>query len=122
MSKPASEKWQRRFFVAKDGFLLYYANGRSDQAHFDTKPKGCIPLGGCKVDLVDRGPKGIRFGLRITHPDFFAGRLLILAAENEADQKVRSEHDGHRRCRPCTLSAGAACTPTPLSLLRWLAC
>ena len=73
MSAPASEKWQRRLFVAKDGFLLYYApSGAVDATSFDTKAKGAIPLGGCKVDLVERGPKA-KFGIKITHPDFYAG-------------------------------------------------
>lgn len=58
-------------------------------AHFNTKPKGIIPLGGCKVDVVERGPKGLAsWGLRITHPDFYTGKLLILAAESEAEQKA----------------------------------
>ena len=34
-----SEKWQKRFFVAKDGFLLYYSTGTPTQSFFDTKPK-----------------------------------------------------------------------------------
>jgi len=51
-------------------------------------PLQAIPLGGCKVDLVDRGPKAARFGLRITHPDFYAGRMLILAAESADEQKA----------------------------------
>jgi hypothetical protein len=89
MSKSSSEKWQRRLFIAKDGFLLYYAsNTPAETAHFDTKPKGVIPLGGCKVDLVDRGPKAYKYGLRITHPDFIAGRMLILAAETADEQKA----------------------------------
>lgn len=89
MSKASSEKWQRRLFVAKDGFLLYYGASTSpDMPHFDTKPKGVIPLGGCKVDVVERGPKSFKWGLRITHPDFYAGRMLVLAAESEDDQKA----------------------------------
>lgn len=39
MSKSTGEKWQRRFFVAKDGFLLYYATGNANASFFDTKPK-----------------------------------------------------------------------------------
>jgi len=77
MSAPASEKWQRRLFVAKDGFLLYYApSGAVDATSFDTKAKGAIPLGGCKVDLVERGPKA-KYGIKITHPDFYAGAWLL---------------------------------------------
>jgi hypothetical protein len=38
-SRTSSEKWQKRFFVAKDGFLLYYSSGTPNQSFFDTKPK-----------------------------------------------------------------------------------
>ena len=35
-----SEKWQRRLFMAKDGFLLYYDPKKSpEDPHFDNKPK-----------------------------------------------------------------------------------
>lgn len=89
MSKPNSEKWQRRLFVAKDGFLLYYTgSGSTVPVHFDTKPKGIVPLGGCKVEKVERGPKGGKVGLQITHPDFYEGRMLILAAESAEDQEA----------------------------------
>ena len=50
--------------------------------------QGIVPLGGCKVEKVERGPKGGKFGLRITHPDFYAGRELILAQETSADQEA----------------------------------
>lgn len=49
--------------------------------------QGVIPLGGCKVELVERGPKGAKFGLKITSPDFYPGRMLILATDKEDDQK-----------------------------------
>ena len=72
--------------MAKDGFLLYYAGGSITQSHFDTKPKGIIPLGGCKVEAVERGPKGAKFGIKVTHPDFLSGKLLVLAAESASEQ------------------------------------
>jgi hypothetical protein len=50
--------------------------------------QGVVPLGGCKVEKVERGPKGSKFGLKITHPDFYAGRQLILAADKEDDQEA----------------------------------
>ena len=34
-----STTWSKRFFVAKDGFLLYYSTGSPTQSFFDTKPK-----------------------------------------------------------------------------------
>jgi hypothetical protein len=83
----SSEKWQKRFFVAKDGFLLYYVSGSPTQTFFDTKPKGIIPLGGCKVEKLQRGPQGGKFGLKISHHDFAAGKMLVLSAEKEDDQR-----------------------------------
>ena len=35
----SSTTWSKRFFVAKDGFLLYYSTGSPTQTFFDTKPK-----------------------------------------------------------------------------------
>lgn len=40
------------------------------------------------MELVERGPKGSKFGLKISHPDFVAGRFLVLAAEKEEEQKA----------------------------------
>ena len=39
LARTTSDKWQKRFFVAKDGFLLYYSEGKVAQSFFDTKPK-----------------------------------------------------------------------------------
>jgi len=36
---------------------------------------------------VERGPKGTKFGLKITHPDFMAGKLLILSADSAVEQR-----------------------------------
>lgn len=49
--------------------------------------QGIIPLGGCKVESTKRGPKGASFGIKVTHPDFAAGKLLILACEAEDDAR-----------------------------------
>ncbi len=50
--------------------------------------QGVIPLGGCKVEPVERGPRGSKFGIKITHPDFVAGKMLVLACDKEDDQKA----------------------------------
>ncbi|CAE7708472.1 PLEKHD1, partial [Symbiodinium sp. KB8] len=73
-----------------DGFLLYYDPKKSpEDPHFDNKPKGVIPLGGCSVELIERGPKesGMH-GLKVTHPDFYTGRHLVLCAESEDEQRA----------------------------------
>ncbi len=66
---------------------MYYVSGSLTAKFFDTKPKGIIPLGGCKVEKLQRGPQGGKFGLKISHPDFAAGKMLVLAAEKEEDQR-----------------------------------
>lgn len=57
-------------------------------SHYDdfTYLQGVIPLGGCKVEKVERGPGKSKFGLKISHTDFVAGRTLVLAAEKEEEQ------------------------------------
>jgi hypothetical protein len=76
-------------FVAQDGFLFYYPpNSSANPTHFNTKPKGLVPLGGSKVETVERGPKGCKFGIKVTHPDFYAGRALVLAAESAESQEA----------------------------------
>ncbi|CAG5117722.1 unnamed protein product [Candidula unifasciata] len=46
-----SSRWSKRFFLVKDGFLMYYdANERKDierREFFNVHPKGVIPLGEC---------------------------------------------------------------------------
>ena len=78
-----AQKWQRRFFIAKDGFLLYYAESEKrafeSQHHFNIHPKGVIPLGGCQVTKTIEGSQ--KFAIRISHPHFLGE--IIVAAENE---------------------------------------
>ena len=38
------------------------------------------------METVERGPKGGKFGIKITHPDFYTGRALILSAETAESQ------------------------------------
>ena len=37
---------------------------------------------------MERGPKGSKFGLKVTHPDFSSGKMLVLAAETAEDQAL----------------------------------
>ncbi|XP_005098363.1 pleckstrin homology domain-containing family D member 1-like [Aplysia californica] len=47
----ASNKWTKRFFLVKDGYLMYYdANEKKDydrREFFNIHPKGVLPLGEC---------------------------------------------------------------------------
>lgn len=73
--------------------------------------QGVIPLGGSKVELIERGPKGCKFGLKVTHPDFLAGRALVLAAETADAQTQWKEalEDCSRVCVPFWLHPGWSC-------------
>ena len=85
--KTSKQKWKRKFFIAKDGFLLYYAESEmkafESKHHFNIHPKGVIPLGGCQLtETVDGSQK---FAITISHPHF-QGEITV-GAENEEDCK-----------------------------------
>ena len=67
---------------------MFWPHSHLPVLQFDTKPKGLIPLGGCHVEEVARGPKGAKFGLKVSHADFPAGKVLVLAAEKKEDQAL----------------------------------
>ena len=81
-----AQKWQRTFFIAKDGFLLYYAESEKRaferQHHFNIHPKGVIPLGGCKATKTIEGSQ--KFAIRISHPHF-QGEITV-GAKNEEER------------------------------------
>ena len=84
-------KWQRRWFVLKDAFLLYYkveAGYKPGAAYtWNNKPLGCIPLGNTAIQRVKGrnadGTESCR-AWEIVHKDFHGGALL-LAADEEQD-------------------------------------
>eukprot|EP00730_Choanoeca_flexa_P016407 TRINITY_DN7739_c0_g1_i2.p1 TRINITY_DN7739_c0_g1~~TRINITY_DN7739_c0_g1_i2.p1 ORF type:complete len:431 (+),score=129.97 TRINITY_DN7739_c0_g1_i2:119-1411(+) len=84
----ASNKWQRRFFMIKDSFLLYYSEKEatlfSQDGAYNTHPKGAIPLGGCSATPTSTKEKP--FMIQITHPDF--GTSMILLAANSEDDRA----------------------------------
>jgi hypothetical protein len=88
MKKPfghKSARWQKRFFIVKEGFLLYYPESENkafERAHtFNIHPKGVIPLGGCMVAEEWCGSQ--KFAIKITH-DHFKGEIW-LGADNQED-------------------------------------
>jgi hypothetical protein len=44
-----SSTWTQRYFVLKDGFLLYYQERRTPMVTFDMHPKGVVPLDGVEI-------------------------------------------------------------------------
>lgn len=78
-----SSKWARRFFLVKDGFLMYYDEKEKKEYEkrefFNIHPKGIIPLGECRMQRVAEA--GHPFCVQIDSHEI-DGRLL-LAAETE---------------------------------------
>ena len=81
-----STRWSRRFFVLKDGFLLWYSekDGKvfENTGVFNVHPKAAVPLGGCFVE--EFAVRGMENTLRICHPDFGEGQLLLAADTHES--------------------------------------
>lgn len=51
-----SSKWSKRFFVLKDGYLLYYPENEKKEIdkrqYLNIHPRGIIPLGDCQVSVT----------------------------------------------------------------------
>lgn len=95
MKKPfghKSARWQRRFFIVKEGFLLYYPEAESKnfdrKHHFNIHPKGCIPLGGC---MVEEGVSGAqKFAIKVTNSNF-RGEIWVSADnQTKCDEWVKA--------------------------------
>uniref|UniRef100_A0A914VC54 PH domain-containing protein n=1 Tax=Plectus sambesii TaxID=2011161 RepID=A0A914VC54_9BILA len=86
--KNRGAKWNKRFFVLKESFLLYYAP-RYQKVFGKTKiidlhPKGLVPLGGCSV--VSGGDIGKKHCLLITHEEFKTP-IILCAADFKTQEK-----------------------------------
>lgn len=84
--KNQSTKWNKRFFVLKDGYLLYYLD--SDKKEFDRKqyinlhPKGILPLGGCSVQMTTEA--GHPFCMKITSTEI--NNEFVISSETDAER------------------------------------
>ncbi|WP_411023010.1 hypothetical protein, partial [Salmonella sp. s51228] len=97
-SKGKTKKWKSRFFVIKEGFLLYYTDheGREfEKKHkFNMHPKGVLPLGGCEVELISI--QDYRFSLSISHPRFVGGSVAVAAFSQS------SQTEWHKAISDCS--------------------
>eukprot|EP00118_Oscarella_pearsei_P020179 m.218008 g.218008 ORF g.218008 m.218008 type:complete len:495 (+) comp39887_c0_seq9:206-1690(+) len=79
-----STKWQRRFFIIKEGFILYYPEAEKKafekSHHFNIHPKGVIPLGGCAVKALDDQVEKTKFPMIVEHKDFKGN--IVLASDS----------------------------------------
>ncbi|CAJ0582459.1 unnamed protein product, partial [Mesorhabditis spiculigera] len=85
-NRPAT--WNKRFFILKECFLLYYPAKNFKEFERTKKinlhPKGVIPLIGCSI--VSGGESGRRHCLLIAHPQF--ATALVLSAH---DSKIQDQ-------------------------------
>lgn len=73
--------WQKRYFILKDSFLLWYDN-KPAQGSFNWRPKGVMPLGGANV--FPMGKEGNGFLFEVIQPGF-ADTSLLLKADDKAN-------------------------------------
>ncbi|VDP10424.1 unnamed protein product [Soboliphyme baturini] len=75
--------WDKRFFVLKDSFLLYYAVSEKklfERSHqISSHPKGVIPISGCYVTACRQCD--FEFCIAISHEDFQVSVLIIMGSE-----------------------------------------
>ncbi|XP_064624111.1 pleckstrin homology domain-containing family D member 1-like isoform X2 [Lineus longissimus] len=83
-----SNKWSKRFFMVKDGFLLYYADSEKKEMEkrkfFNIHPKGVIPLGDCQVAEIEE--PGHQFAVNIINEDFLGSIILAMETEWEREK------------------------------------
>ncbi|XP_046992275.1 pleckstrin homology domain-containing family D member 1-like isoform X2 [Schistocerca americana] len=85
---PHSNKWNKRFFMVKEGFLLYYSENEKKsfdkRGYFNIHPKGVLPIGGCIIQ--PSSDVGQEYIIKIGSDSFINGPV-ILAAETQFDQE-----------------------------------
>jgi len=69
--------WSKKWFIVKDSFLFWYDSETKDEQGFDTKPRGCLPLGGAAVSLLKD-----KTTFELAHPAFDSGDVLTLRASD----------------------------------------
>ncbi|XP_071835041.1 uncharacterized protein [Apostichopus japonicus] len=91
VGKPAKQqasKWSKRFFIVKEGFLLYYPeNEKRDfdkRRFFNIHPKGVVPLGGSIIEPMN-DPSSKNYAIRIDHEDI--NGAIVIATESELDRE-----------------------------------
>ncbi|XP_076464793.1 uncharacterized protein LOC143296648 [Babylonia areolata] len=83
-----SNKWNKRFFLVRDGFMMYYAEQEKKdfekREYFNKHPKGIIPLGKCRLTAV---PDAVHpFCLSIESQELEGGLLLAADTAFERDR------------------------------------
>lgn len=80
-------KWMKRFFIVRDGWLLYYPDTEkkdfSRRNVFNTHPKCAIPLGMCSVAPAQEQSQPFAFTISGEEVE---GSILTLAAESDFER------------------------------------
>ena len=95
-----AKSWKRRYFVVKDGYMMYYkkmpAPGKN---HFDIHPKGILPLGETKVEayVPKVAPPPGHHAFRVWHKSFGTGSLVACVESKQLlDEWVKVLQDSSR--------------------------
>ncbi|ELU12925.1 hypothetical protein CAPTEDRAFT_155422, partial [Capitella teleta] len=88
----SSNKWSRRFFVIKDGFVLYYPDNERKEFErkkgcFNIHPRGILPLGGCSVQPYSE--PGHPFAISIRSEELDGCMILGADTEYERDKWIQ---------------------------------
>ena len=92
-------RWQKRWFVLKDGYMLYYGSFKKSTEKFDQHPRGAVPLGNCTIEYFDDAPKIPKgyYAFRATHPNFGGGAMtLACSGKEERDEWMAIMRDCRR--------------------------
>lgn len=81
-----SSKWSKRFFILKDGYLLYYPENEKKEIdkrqYLNIHPRGIIPLGDCQVSVTQEPSHPFSF---VVSSRDINGRIF-LAADSEFER------------------------------------
>lgn len=93
-----SRNWAKRFFIIKDGFLIYYAESeRKDfdkRKSFNIHPKGVVPLGGCIIE--PSSDNGQAFGISIRSDEVEGHFQLACDSDYEREKWVNMLQESSR--------------------------
>lgn len=95
-----AKSWKRRYFVVKDGYMMYYTKMPAPgKKQFDQHPKGILPLGNTKCEAykpIVAPPPG-HYAFRVSHKSFGSGSLVACVESKEAlDQWMKVLQDSSR--------------------------
>jgi len=94
--KGLRNKFQKRYFVLKDSFILWYKKAPPGSCNYGMYPEGCLPVGGCTVTQEGVDNNGYFFG--VSHPEFH-DRLTLRA---ETAQEAQEWIDLLKECKEAT--------------------